>query len=168
MGDCMSNNTPILRAFESAYPGSMFEKSHGDYIERDDSQSLAYALLEIIAERKRQKDDIAEAFEIVCQERDALKAQRDELLAALKWQHQFYLQDGEGPVDKFERIGETFHSETGYLRPGKDCVIHSMEDRQAAWDEWVASGIKRTHEAITKAEQSFDAAQPTGKSQPLG
>jgi hypothetical protein len=37
-----------VRAFDSAYPGSMSEKDHGGYVERDDAKSLAGALLALI------------------------------------------------------------------------------------------------------------------------
>ena len=73
-----------IKAFDSAYPGSMFEKPDGSYVERDDAASLAAALLEIIASGKRSVSDYQDAFEQHQQEIAALKAQRDELLAGLE------------------------------------------------------------------------------------
>ena len=47
-----STHTITVRAFDSAYPGSMFDKPHGEYVERGDASSLAAALLELIAKHK--------------------------------------------------------------------------------------------------------------------
>ena len=52
----------------------------------------------------------------------------------------FFLLPHEGWNDHFERLGEVFRKETGYLRPGKDESPqsgHTYEERQAAWDKWV-------------------------------
>jgi hypothetical protein len=74
-----------------------------------------------------------------------------ELLAALQWSEQFNCQPGEGYTDCFERVAETFRKETGFMRPGKDASPQSgqsMDERQAAWDAWIASGIARVRAAI--------------------
>lgn len=47
-----------MKAFDSAYPGSMHEAIDGQYIERTDPVSLAAALLEVIATRDRQIEDL--------------------------------------------------------------------------------------------------------------
>lgn len=48
-----------MRAFSSAYPGSMFEREDGDYIERSDAASLAEALLEIVKKGSDRMEDLA-------------------------------------------------------------------------------------------------------------
>lgn len=50
-----------VRAFDSAYPGSMFERKDGCYVERDDHKSMAAALVELIAARDRTIDDLNDA-----------------------------------------------------------------------------------------------------------
>lgn len=51
---------PKPRAFDTAYPGSMSEKPHGDYIFREDVHSLAAALVERIHELERKVEDLNE------------------------------------------------------------------------------------------------------------
>ena len=49
-------------AFESAYPGSMFPREDGEYLERHDAPSLAAALLEQIKKYKHHAEDMEEAL----------------------------------------------------------------------------------------------------------
>jgi hypothetical protein len=77
---------------------------------------------------------------------------RDKLIAALNWFVMLQPLPVEGPNERFERIAEVFHRATGYLRPGKDCVMHSMEERQAAWDAWITEGVELGRSAIKAAE----------------
>ncbi|MBU0601101.1 MAG: hypothetical protein KKD25_01710 [Gammaproteobacteria bacterium] len=51
-----------VRAFESAYPGSMFERKDGYYVERNDHKSMAAALVELISSRDRELDDLRDAI----------------------------------------------------------------------------------------------------------
>jgi len=51
-------------------------------------------------------------------------------------------QDGEGPLDRFERMAALFQKETGFMAPGKDSPAagyageaHERE-RQEAWKAW--------------------------------
>ena len=46
-----------VKAYDSAYPGSMFEHNDGDYVERKDAASLAAALLEQVHSRDDQIED---------------------------------------------------------------------------------------------------------------
>ena len=46
--------------------------------------------------------------------------------------------DGEDAFEYFERVAALFQRDTGYLRPGKDCVINSPEVRMAAWKKWIS------------------------------
>lgn len=50
-----------VRAFDSAYPGSMCERAGGYYVERDDYKSMATALIDLIALRDRTIDDLNDA-----------------------------------------------------------------------------------------------------------
>lgn len=74
-----------FRTYESAYPGSMFERDgHGEYISRDDTDSLALGLLDSISQLKARAED-AEAANLQLEEhRCQLAEQRAELLAALQ------------------------------------------------------------------------------------
>ena len=56
--------------------------------------------------------------------------------AALAWDA-IDAREGEGANETFERIASEFQKETGYLRPGKDCRLHSPEKRQEKFKEWV-------------------------------
>lgn len=73
------------------------------------------------------------------------------LLEALVWREQFEPREGEGANERFERIAEAFHRETGHLRPGKDCRVEPIEVRQQAWDDWMEAGRVRVRAAIAKA-----------------
>ena len=55
------SNTPFkVVAFDSAYPGSMCEREHGGYVERDDANSLAAALLALVKSGDRATTDATE------------------------------------------------------------------------------------------------------------
>lgn len=55
-------NTPIT-AFDTAYPGSMTERNDGYYLRRDDHKSLAVGLVELIASRDREIEDLRASVE---------------------------------------------------------------------------------------------------------
>lgn len=74
-----STHTVTVRAFDSAYPGSMFDKPHGEYVERGDASSLAAALLELVAKHKRDAEDFEDALKQEKAERDALRAEFERL-----------------------------------------------------------------------------------------
>jgi hypothetical protein len=71
-------------AFESAYPGSMFEREDGGYIRRDDADSLANSLLALIKSGDRAASDSNDALKQMDAGFSIIKSQRDKLLAALK------------------------------------------------------------------------------------
>jgi len=73
------------------------------------------------------------------------------LLAALRDIEPMFRRPGENANDQFERIADLFYRETGYLRPGKDCVIHDHEVRKAAWEKWFDDRLERVRAAIAKA-----------------
>lgn len=74
-----------------------------------------------------------------------------EMLAALENLEAFFERRGESYLDRFERIGDWFRRETGYLRPGKDCVIHAPEVRQAAFEKWLNDKVEQARAVIGKA-----------------
>lgn len=74
-----STHTVTVRAFDSAYPGSMFDKPHGEYVERGDASSLAAALLELVAKHKRDAEDFEDALKQEKAENTALRAEVERL-----------------------------------------------------------------------------------------
>lgn len=79
----------------------------------------------------------------------------DEVLDALVGLEVLYLRDGEGWNECFERVGELFHRDTGYLRPGKDYgALSNFDDEQgrsAAWEKWIADKVSAARAAIARA-----------------
>lgn len=65
-----------MKAYESAYPGSMFERTDGGYVQRDDADSLAGSLLALIKSGDRAAEDAAD-------EAKALRAENQRLKDAL-------------------------------------------------------------------------------------
>ena len=51
-----------MKAYESAYPGSMFERTDGGYVQRDDADSLAGSLLALIKSADRAAEDLQGAL----------------------------------------------------------------------------------------------------------
>lgn len=78
-------------------------------------------------------------------------------LEALKRNMMFQLREGEDYNDAFERVADTFYQETGYLRPGKDCCLHSPEVREAVWDEWLDANRAIARAAIEALESALAA-----------
>ena len=74
-----------------------------------------------------------------------------ELLAALEGIEVLWARPGEDINAAFERVADIFHRETGYLHPGKDCVINPPEVRRAVFDSWIASKRDVARAAIGKA-----------------
>lgn len=72
----------------------------------------------------------------------------DKTRKALGWFEMFYRRDGEDSNDCFERVAAVFHRDTGYLRPGKDCRMHSCEERAEAWNQWVAKNLAAARAAL--------------------
>jgi hypothetical protein len=55
-------------------------------------------------------------------------------------------------VTEFEAIGQHFHRDTGYVRPGKDCRLHSPENRKEMFDAWNRGTITWVPYRLTEAE----------------
>lgn len=72
----------------------------------------------------------------------------DAAIGALRGLEAFFEREGEDSLERFERIADEFRRDTGFLRPGKDCVRHDPEVRQAAYDKWVAGRLAAAREAI--------------------
>lgn len=77
-----------IKAYDSAYAGSMVERIDGGYVERDDAESLAASLLALIKSGDRAAEDLQYRIE-------ALTKQCDELLAACKLAVQQYESSGD-------------------------------------------------------------------------
>lgn len=58
----------------------------------------------------------------------------------------------ESSMDYFERIAEWHYKETGILRPGKDSVIHSPEEQEKSYNEWVQSIKDGASDALKQAQ----------------
>lgn len=82
---------------------------------------------------------------------DSAREKFEALREALAWYEQFSPREGEGHNERFERIGDVYYRETGWLRPGKSMSMesgHSMEEQQAEWDEWLAGGHAKARAAL--------------------
>lgn len=76
------------------------------------------------------------------------------LLESLASLELFFARPGEGATAHFDRVAESFHRQTGYLRPGKDCVVDSYEVRKEAWDEWVAGKLSAARALLPLQEKA--------------
>ena len=87
-----------------------------------------------------------------------LEASHAELLGALKALMVHFRLPDEDSTGSFERIGELFLQETGYLAPGKSEPMESWhegkdEERRIAWEEWIAARVSNARQAIKNAEE---------------
>ncbi len=53
------------------------------------------------------------------------------------------MSDGENDFERFERLADLFHRETGLMAPGKDRAAMSYDtstyqERREAWDAWLS------------------------------
>ncbi len=87
---------------------------------------------------------------------DPYKQLASEMAECLSFYLLFERVDGENTIDNFERIAKEFHKQTGFLRPGKDCVIHSPETRRMEWDAWFAGKADKTRETLKKYKAVLD------------
>lgn len=55
-------NATAIKAYDTAYPGSMMPRADGYYLERNDHKSMAAALIELIASRDREIEDLRDAL----------------------------------------------------------------------------------------------------------
>jgi hypothetical protein len=71
--DTKQQHTPAT--WDSAYPGSIGPREDGQYIDRDDAKSLAYALLQRIESQDRTIEDL----------RETIQQQHDELVEVSRY-----------------------------------------------------------------------------------
>ena len=108
--------------------------------------------------------DLAGVEEIVLYRRVWCKGLREALPALLDVaeaaeQAKRWLATGT-PEDDFEPIAEWFYEETGYLRPGKDSVEHSHEQRERAWEKWRDGKQKSVRANLAAALAASGEATP--------
>lgn len=72
------------KRYDSAYPGSMFEKPEGGFVEFNDVDSLAYALVKNYDAMRLSVDDWTDTAIANEKRAQIAERQRDELLAASK------------------------------------------------------------------------------------
>ena len=87
----------------------------------------------------------AEYWQGVAERALAWQREADTAIAGLEM---FFERSGEDSMDRFERIAAVFRKETGFLRPGKDCVMHEPEVRQAAYDAWVQRKLEDARRVV--------------------
>jgi hypothetical protein len=101
-------------------------------------------------------DADAEFIVAACNEYDALREQRDELLKALKGLLSICTLDGESANDSFERRAQAFYSETGLLAPHKDSPAAAgpsrEHERAERWMEWHRARIAAASAVIARVE----------------
>lgn len=69
--------------WQSAYPGSMFEKEDGNYVDRDDNESLARTLVGNVAQLERELESWQDSDIRLRAERDKLKMLNKDLWAVI-------------------------------------------------------------------------------------
>ena len=87
----------------------------------------------------------------IAKERDRRNASHAELLGALRTLLLFFQFEDEDALEHFEILATFFQDETGYLRPGKDCAVHSPEKRREVWDKWVTAKTIEARAVLAKA-----------------
>lgn len=75
-------------------------------------------------------------------------AKQHDYAAAIAGLEMFFERKGECGMERFERIAAEFRRETGFLRPGKDCITHEPEVRQAAYDAWIERKLKAARDLL--------------------
>jgi len=83
------------------------------------------ALAELVIPTSEGGDKLAHLLAASWEMREALEAVHD-------WRGLCDAND----METFERIGEMFRKDTGYLRPGKDDARYTTEQRLTAWNDW--------------------------------
>lgn len=95
-----------VKAFESAYPGSMFERKDGYYVERNDHKSMAAALVELIESRDRELEDLRESVKSYQRMLDAAPYLVDAVKHAIRFHDQLTPADIERYRAALARTGE--------------------------------------------------------------
>lgn len=60
----------------------------------------------------------------------------------------------ESTNDAFERLAALFQRETGYVSPGKDCLINDYGLRASVWAEWYQAKWQDLHAALSAYNQA--------------
>ncbi len=85
-----------------------------------------------------------------------LIASAPDLLAALVELADVFALDGEGSIERFERLAAMFRKDTGYLAPGKDQPMGGSDQPdgdklRAIYDAWYSGKVTRARAAISLA-----------------
>ena len=73
---------------------------------------------------------------------------------------------GESANDRFERVAELFHRDTGYLAPGKSCAGGvPYEDRVTEWEAW---HHERRDKALAATSVSHQTKEQDNTGRPSG
>ena len=77
----------------------------------------------------------------------SLELENHALKTAVQFAKSWAWNPDEDPNGQFERIGDMFQFETGYLRPGKSYpdVSPAPENLQKIWDEWRTEQSRKLH-----------------------
>ncbi len=134
----------------SVCPGSFIIVEKGGHIYYQHSEPFAKnfekvehevntSLQQLVDLVEAQKEVIAELTRngvLLCNQNGELLIEQHDLKTLLHRIQSWRGLPGEGINDLFERIAEQFHRDTELLRPGKDCRLHSREERSQAWEAW--------------------------------
>lgn len=87
-----------------------------------------------------------------------LETSHAELLGAVSNLLVHFRLPDEDSTGSFERVGEVFLHETGYLAPGKSEPMESWhegkdEERRIAWEEWIAARVSNARQALKNASE---------------
>jgi len=80
------------------------------------------------------------------------------LVEALAELQDVFAREGEGSLERFERLAEMFRKDTGYLAPGKDPGMCSRQpdgyELRRIYDDWFNAKVVRAREALAQAQQA--------------
>jgi hypothetical protein len=93
---------------------------------------------------------------------DHLAEQVRRMREALAKLCELYALPGESNFDRFERVADLFHRETGCMAPGKDESAASgnstsYEERVARWEAWYADRAAKARLALSTGENGNGA-----------
>lgn len=145
-----------------SYARLLADHQYGDSAKiADDIRDVAVAIKNNHDQLSRHSAELQAAYDDVCERaskyhnraKDAEK-HNAELRRALTNLVALYAEPGESNLDRFERVAELFHRETGMLAPGKDQAAASgnsptYEQRVEQWEAWYAKRAAAARAALS-------------------